>query len=91
MRDPAGSKPFIDLIGRLWDVGSANDAADRGYLDVAERLRYEAYAKIRALIEAHPSISDVLPDLVAQLDDGSLAESGWSTQIDRAHAYLDAL
>jgi hypothetical protein len=85
------SKPFVDLIARLWDLGSANDAADRGYLDVADRLRDEAYTKIRALIDAYPAICEVLPDLPAQLADGSLAYVGWSTQIDRAHAYLDTL
>src|ERR1700758_2133436 len=47
-------KPFVDLIARLWELGSANDAADRGYLDVAERIRYEASAEIRALLDAHP-------------------------------------
>jgi hypothetical protein len=84
-------KPFVDLIARLWELGSANDASDRGYLDIAERVRYEASAQIRALLDTHPSISEVLPDLAGQLDDGSLACSGWSTQLDRAHAYLDAL
>jgi hypothetical protein len=89
--DAKGRKPFVDLIARLWELGSANDAADRGYLDIAERVRYEASAQIRALLDAHPSISEVLPDLALQLDDGSLATSGWSAQLDRAHAYLDAL
>jgi hypothetical protein len=89
--DAKERKPFVDLIARLWDLGSANDAADRGYLDIAERVRYEASAQIRALLDAHPSISEVLPDLALQLDDGSLATSGWSAQLDRAHAYLDAL
>jgi hypothetical protein len=83
-------KPFVDLIARLWDLGSANDAADRGYPDIAERLRDEATTKIRSLIDAHPVICEVLPDLAAQLADGSLAQFGWSTQLDRAHAYLDA-
>jgi hypothetical protein len=89
--DAKERKPFVDLIARLWDLGSANDAADRGYLDIAERIRYEASAQIRALLDAHPSIREVLPDLAGQLDDGSLAYSGWSTQLDRAHAHLDAL
>jgi hypothetical protein len=84
-------KPFVDLIARLWELGSANDAADRGYLDVAERIRYEASAEIRALLDAHPLIGEVLPDLAGQLHDGSLAESRWSTQLDHAHTYLDAL
>jgi len=82
-------KPFANLITQLSQLGSANDAADRGYSDEAERMREKAFAEIRELLDAHPTISDVLPELRAQLDDGSLAYFGWATQIDRAQRYLD--
>jgi len=81
---------FTDLIMQLSELGSANDAADRGYGEVAERIRDKALAEIRELIDRHPEICEALPDLRAQLDAGSLAYFGWATQMDRAQARLDA-
>jgi hypothetical protein len=84
-------KPFADLIALLGELGSANNAADRGYSEEAQRMRANAFAEIRRLIQAHPLICDLLTDLRAQLDDGSLAYFGWANQLDRAQAHLQAL
>jgi hypothetical protein len=54
-------------------------------------MRVNTFAEIRRLIQAHPVLCDVLTDLPAQLDEGSLVEFGWGNQLDRAQAHLQAL
>jgi hypothetical protein len=83
--------PFEYLIDQLGELGSANDAADRGYSDVADGMRNKVFERIRELIDMHPEVCAALPDLAAQVTDGSLAYFGWATQIERAQGYIDAL
>jgi hypothetical protein len=78
------------VIALLRELGSANDAEDHGHSEEAERIRANAVAAIRELLDTHPVICEVVPDLRAQLDDGSLFDFGWAGQMDRAQAHLDA-
>jgi hypothetical protein len=84
------AKPLAALIAQLSELGSANDAENHGYSDEADEIRSEAFAEIRKLLDTHPAICEVLPDIRAFLDDGSLAHFGWATQREHAQAYLDA-
>jgi hypothetical protein len=69
MADPdPQDRPFIALIAWLKDLAGAFDAADRGYHDEAERISSEAFAGIRAVLDAHPVVGEALPELRRELD-----------------------
>ncbi|MDT5016357.1 MAG: hypothetical protein QOD39_2517 [Mycobacterium sp.] len=91
MIEPAGNeRPFIALIAWLRDFGSACDAADRGYHDEAERIGAEASAGVRALMDAHPSIGEALPDLRQHVD-GTNPFFDSAEFIERAKACIQAI
>jgi hypothetical protein len=83
--------PFENLMYQLRELGSSLDARDHGCDDAADRMEGEALAQIKELLDIHPEVSDVLPDLAAQTESGSIAYSGWYIQLDRAQAYVDGV
>lgn len=72
----------------LHRIGSANDAEDHGYSDAAKLLRRDACQALRALLDEHPSLSELLPELRQELDTGHILGFGWSDLLDRVEARL---
>ena len=63
-------------------VGSANDAEDRGLGREAAGMRTRAAAALRALLDDHPVVRDLLPDLATELDTGHIFGFGWTNLLD---------
>jgi len=101
--DQAGVEPTgqsaasvrLEVLGRaaqrLHQIGSANDAEDHGYTDDARRMRTEACAALRTLLEDHPFLRELLPGLAGELDTGRILGAGWSTLLDAVETQQAAL
>lgn len=75
----------------LHAIGSANDAEDHNYKQDAERMRTEACAALRKLLEQHPFLGELLPELQGELDSDHILGFGWSTLLDAIEAYVSAV
>ncbi len=66
----------------LTSLGSANDAEDHGFLEDAQRMRNEACASLRSLLQDHPYLAEYLP--VEDVERGSerLLAFGWHSALD---------
>jgi hypothetical protein len=71
-----------NLAALLYNIGSANDAEDHGYLADAAQMRSQACAGIRSLLAEHPFLSSLLPSLASELDSGHILGFGWATLLD---------
>lgn len=66
-----------ELLGQL---GSANDAESHGHGEQAAAMRQAATEAIRGLLDGHPFVDEVLPQLRARLASGGLGSFGWYEQ-----------
>ena len=82
-------KVLRELSDHLQRLGSANDAADHGCGEEAERMRTEACASISQLLEQHPFLADLLPSLRQELDTGNIQWFGWSRLLDEIEPHLE--
>lgn len=79
---------LVEVARHLHRIGSANDAEDHHYEDEAERMRDEACAALRGLLEEHPFLSDLLPKLRWELDTRHILGFGWSQLLDALEMHL---
>jgi len=70
------------LCRLLWLFGTANDADDHDCGPEGKQLRARAAAEIRALIQDHPFVVEVLPGLERELETGHIEGFGWSNLVD---------
>ena len=71
----------------LYKIGSANDAEDHQYLEEASRIRSEASASLYSLLEQNPTLNNLLPGLLTELDTGHIFGYGWSMLLDQINEF----
>ena len=94
--EPAGGFKFVpqelkvlhQLARELQRIGSANDAADHGYREQADRMQAEACSSISELLEQHPFLEVLLPKLRGELETGNINSFGWSSLLDEIEPRL---
>jgi hypothetical protein len=89
--EPQRHRVLTEVAGHLHRIGSANDAEDHHYKEEAERMRREACASLRELLEKHPFLSALLPELRRELDTDHILGFGWSQLLDELEMHLSAL
>jgi hypothetical protein len=86
--DPQQREILGEAASHLHAIGSANDAEDHNYKEDARRMRADACAALRDLLEQYPFLGDLLPELQGELNSGHILGFGWSTLLDAVEAYL---
>ena len=69
---------LITVVRQLHQLGSANDAEDHGFLLDARRMRQEASTALEELLQQHPFLAELLPELGRELQTGHILGFGWS-------------
>jgi hypothetical protein len=87
---PQRHRILTEAARHLHWIGSANDAEDHHYEEDAERMRSEACASLRELLEEHPFLGDLLPGLRWELETGHILGFGWSQLLDALEVHLSA-
>lgn len=87
--DPERRLVLERLANLLLEFGTANDAQDHDCGPEAERLRRDAAAGTRELMDAHPFLVEMLPSLGPDLESGWIESCGWSQLVDAVEAALD--
>ena len=87
---PQRQRILTEVARHLQRIGSANDAEDHHYEEDAERMRSEACASLRELLEEHPFLGDLLPELRLELETGHILGFGWSQLLDALEVHLSA-
>lgn len=88
MMDLLHQKILGEAASHLRVLGSANDAEDHNYVEDARRMRTDACTALRELLEQHPFLGELLPELQGELDSGRILWYGWSTLLDSVDAHL---
>lgn len=68
--------------------GVANDAYDHGSTEEAAELRERATSGLRAIVDQHPSLLELLPRLPGMLDRGLLTFT-WPTVLEAIESAMD--
>lgn len=71
-----------EILVLLNQIGSANDAEDRGYKSWADKARKESCAKIQNIIDNQPWITEILPGIQKSLSSSEILISGWARYCD---------
>lgn len=71
-----------------YTIGSANDAEDHGYSGEASRMREESCESIRNLMDQHPVLAELFPELQGELEGAHILGFGWSAIARKADALL---
>jgi hypothetical protein len=79
---------LLRLRNLMSQLGSANDALDRGYDDQGRRMQADSLETVASLLAAHPWIDADHPDLGEALRSPMLTNHVWSSAEDLIDALL---
>lgn len=67
----------------LDSFGNANDALDHGYEQAGREIREGAAESILTLIDDQPFVSELIPELIREVESGNIYFSTWSSLSDK--------